>query len=178
MVSNTDSRIWPYYFLTTLIAVVGSTALVLAGLTTLAIAWTLNFSVIGIVMGLAPSLRRRAGAWFVSRVSEAALPRYEWLGVRRFSRLFPVRRSPRVRLEGGRGGLGILDARSRAAEISHGLIFLVLALAAGICALIGELRVAAWTTVLNTILNGYPVLLQRYTRARLQRVRARGRATI
>ncbi len=176
--SSTDSRVWPYYFCTTLIAVLGSTALVLAGSTTLAIAWTLNFSVIGIVMGLAPSLRRHVGSRFVGGVSQAALGRYERLGIRRFSRLLPVRRSPRVRLEGGRRGLGLLDARSRAAEISHGLIFLVLACAAGVCALIGELRVAAWTTVLNAIFNGYPVLLQRYTRARVLRLRARGRSTI
>jgi hypothetical protein len=161
VVSNTDPRVWPYYFCTTLIAVLGSTALVLAGSTTLAIAWTLNFSVIGIVM------------WLVQSVTAAALPRYEWLGVRTFSRLIAVRRSPRVRLEGGRNGLGVLDARSRAAEMSHGLIFLVLACAAGICAVIGELRVAAWTTLLNTIFNGYPVLLQRYTRARLLRLRTR-----
>jgi len=175
VLSNTDARIWPYYFFTTLVAVVGSTVLVLAGLTTLAIAWTLNFSVIGIVMGLAPSLRRRMDSWFVKSVSHVALPRYEWLGVRRFSRLLPVRRSPRVRLEGGRDGLRLLDARSRAAEMSHGLIFVMLACAAAVCALIGELRVAVWTTVLNTIFNGYPVLLQRYTRARLSRLRARSR---
>jgi hypothetical protein len=202
VLSNTDSRIWPYYFATTLIAVLGSTAAVLAGLTTLAVAWTLNFSVIGVVMSLAPSLRRRTDAWlgvdvaqgfkpdvaqaFEPDVAQAfrpaegislpALHRYEWLGVRRFSRLLPVRRSPRVRLDGGRRGLGALEARSRAAELSHALIFLALSVAAGICAVAGQLRVAAWTMALNVMFNGYPVLLQRYTRARLVRLRLRRHA--
>ena len=64
--------------------------------------------------------------------------------------------------------LARLDQRMRDAEASHAILFaatLGVAIHAGAR---GWLGAAAWTTLFDVLLNGYPVMLQRYNRALLR----------
>jgi hypothetical protein len=101
---------------------------------------------------------------------------YERLGVRSFKRL--LRRgpatwfNPRLRLPAERDAVSIarLDAAMRTAEASHAVLF-VAVLPVVVHALVrGWWAAAAWTLGFDVLLNGYPVMLQRYNRARLARI--------
>jgi hypothetical protein len=106
---------------------------------------------------------------------------YEQLGVRYFSRL--VRRgpltvlSPTLRFSGQVDALPRLEFETCKAEAGHMLAFLLVTLAAGYAALRGRWEAAGWLMLFNLPLNLYPVLLQRYNRARIEKIRGRmGRA--
>lgn len=60
-----------------------------------------------------------------------------------------------------------LDQRMRDAEASHGLLFVVTLVAAGAARARGWSRTARWMVAWDVVLNGYPVMLQRYNRGRL-----------
>lgn len=108
---------------------------------------------------------------------------YEWLGIRLFKRFVPdgdyvnrlVRRSdPGYRLVRDADSLVRFEARTRLAEKCH-VAGLWLALpCAAYALLLGWDGFALWLLLPNVPLHLYPVLLQRYTRARIQRVLARG----
>ncbi len=98
---------------------------------------------------------------------------YELLGVRIVKRM--LRRgpaawfNPRLHLPTTRDAesLARLDAAMRNAEASHALL-LVAVLPVVVHALLrGWWAAAAWTLLFDVALNGYPVMLQRYNRARL-----------
>lgn len=98
---------------------------------------------------------------------------YERLGVRVAKRL--LRRGPaalwnpglRLPRERSPEALAALDARMQVAEASHALAFLVtLALAASAAAR-GRWGTAGWALLFDGLVNGYPLLLQRYNRALL-----------
>ena len=102
---------------------------------------------------------------------------YEWVGIRRFkkamrSRLYR-RVNPGFHLAGGRGGLVALGKTMCAAEIAHALVFLVAAGFAAAMLSLGWFDAAAWILLFNVLFNGYPVMLQRYNRLRLQRLTAK-----
>lgn len=62
-----------------------------------------------------------------------------------------------------------LEQKMRDAEASH-FILLVLTLGVVVHAAVrGWWGVAAWTMLFDVLVNGYPVMLQRYNRARLRR---------
>ncbi len=63
------------------------------------------------------------------------------------------------------------------AEISHFGAFLFASLVSVFCLVVGWRSAAAWTLALNVALNGYPILLQRSNRWRLQAIRARSART-
>lgn len=102
---------------------------------------------------------------------------YEALGVRRFRRLVPngdlVQRAVRGRYPGyrylaGRDSLRGFLEESRASERGH-LVLLLMGLAtAGYALAIGWHAQAAWLTAGNVAFNLYPILLQRYHRARIR----------
>jgi hypothetical protein len=99
---------------------------------------------------------------------------YELLGVRVVKRM--LRRgpatwfNPALRLPPTRDAesLARLDAAMRTAEASHALLF-VAVLPVVVHALVrGWWAAAGWTLLFDVVLNGYPVMLQRYNRARLR----------
>ena len=99
---------------------------------------------------------------------------YERLGIRLFKRL--VRRgpltmfSPTLRFPKDKTvpALRTLDTEMRKAETGHVLIFVVMLLFVGYALLQGWLDAVAWLLLFNILINGYPIMLQRYNRIKLQ----------
>lgn len=99
---------------------------------------------------------------------------YECLGIRLFKKL--VRRGPlaifsptlRFPKEKTISALQGLENEMRKAETGHALIFVLMLLVVGYVALKGWLDAVAWTLLFNTLINGYPIMLQRYNRIKLQ----------
>jgi len=99
---------------------------------------------------------------------------YERLGVHLFKKL--VRRGPfsilsptlRFPKEKTVSALqGLLD-EMRKAETGHALVFVLMLLFAGYGLLHGWLDAVAWMLLFNILINGYPIMLQRYNRIKLQ----------
>ena len=63
--------------------------------------------------------------------------------------------------------LAHLDQRMRDAEASHGILFIALLGVVAHAAARGWWAAAGWTLLFDVLVNGYPVMLQRYNRARL-----------
>ncbi|MCZ7530200.1 MAG: hypothetical protein M5U31_07535 [Acidimicrobiia bacterium] len=125
----------------------------------------------------------------VSRVVQPRLPRsyhelrdferdgrlYELLGVRLVKRL--LRRGPlavfnpdlHLPAEHSSERLARLDQRMRDAEASHFILFVVTLGVAACAAARGWWTAAGLIVLFDVLLNGYPVVLQRYNRALLQK---------
>jgi hypothetical protein len=99
---------------------------------------------------------------------------YELVGVRLFKML--LRRgplavfNPDLHLPADRGPerLAHLDRRMRDAEASHTILLVVTLGVVAQAAARGWWTAAAWTSVFDVVMNGYPVMLQRYNRALLR----------
>ena len=99
---------------------------------------------------------------------------YERLGIRQFKRL--VRRgplaifSPTLRFPKDKTvpALRALDNEMRKAETGHVLIFVLMLVFVGYALLQGWLDAVAWLLLFNILINGYPIMLQRYNRIKLQ----------
>ena len=99
---------------------------------------------------------------------------YERLGVRLFKKI--VRRGPltvfsptlRFPTEKTAATLEHLAHEMRKAETSHAAIFLVILLPIGYALIRGWLDAAIWLLFFNILFNGYPVMLQRYNRIKLE----------
>ena len=99
---------------------------------------------------------------------------YERLGIRLFKRL--VRRgplamfSPTLRLPQDQTApaLRALDNEMRKAETGHVIIFVLLFGFVGYALLQGWLDAIVWLLVFNILINGYPIMLQRYNRIKLE----------
>ncbi len=76
-----------------------------------------------------------------------------------------VQRSRRKLLEG-------VELLTKGAEVVHGTAFLFAAAMALFCVSIGGVSAAVWISLFNLGLNGYPVMLQRSNRWRLQQLHA------
>lgn len=167
----------------------GSSVLVVAGTTAVAVA-TLAWS----WRRFGPASRRFAfvAVWMpmtwlgvVSRVLTPHLPQryhrlreselggarlYELLGVR-FAKAV-LRRGPLARFnphlhlpaEPTPERIGRLDQRMRDAEASHTILFVATLGAALVARARGHRSAARWMLVWNVVMNGYPVMLQRYNR--------------
>ena len=104
---------------------------------------------------------------------------YELLGVRAFRTL--LMRSPfgllnsTIQYAGSRSSLDVLDANMRGSEDAHLLIFLIVTVLCGCAAAIGWWDLSAWLMVFNIPINVYPMMLQRYNRARLAPILRRAR---
>jgi hypothetical protein len=110
---------------------------------------------------------------------------YEMLGVRAFRRLVPNgdwvnrirrRRDPHFRVVSHRRAAAAYVARTEEGERTHGVLLLAGLVSSVYARRIGWDGWCAFLTVGNVLVNLYPMLLQRYTRARLYRLLARGRA--
>ncbi len=64
-----------------------------------------------------------------------------------------------------------VELSTKGAEVCHGLTFILALAVAVICLALGQTSAAVWILVFNMALNGYPVMLQRSNRGRVQRVR-------
>jgi hypothetical protein len=102
---------------------------------------------------------------------------YEYLGIRWFKKLVrhgpltvfaPTLRSKRKITELPRAELITLQREMCKTETGHLAIGLVAALMAGYALLRGWWDAAGWLLLFNILINAYPVMLQRYNRARLQ----------
>jgi len=109
---------------------------------------------------------------------------YARLGVRWFKRWTPdgdhvvryIRRFvPDYRILPGRGSLADLDLRTRRSEQGHLLWLLVSAAPIAYAMISGWAVLASWLVLGNLVVNVYPIMLQRYTRARVRRGLVRGK---
>ena len=121
---------------------------------------------------------RLPSRWHVLAPFERSGRVYERLGVRVVKQL--LRRGPLAAFnpdlhlpsEMTPHRLAHLDQRMCDAEASHAILFALTLVVAGHAALRGRWAAAGWTLLFDVVLNGYPVLLQRYNRALLARRRA------
>jgi hypothetical protein len=65
-----------------------------------------------------------------------------------------------------------IEHSTEGAEICHWPTFVLALFIALLCLAVGRSSLAGWILVLNLILNGYPIMLQRSNRWRLHRLRA------
>jgi hypothetical protein len=99
---------------------------------------------------------------------------YEYLGIRFFKRL--VRRGPfsvfsptlRFPKEKTIPALKGLDGEMRKAEAGHVTIFLLMSGFIGYALFRGWFDAVGWLLLFNLLINGYPIMLQRYNRIKLQ----------
>ena len=99
---------------------------------------------------------------------------YERAGIRLFKQL--VRRGPLTMLsptlhfpkEKTVTALRALDNEMRKAETGHVIIFALMFVFIGYALLKGWLDAAAWLLLFSILINGYPIMLQRYNRIKLQ----------
>jgi hypothetical protein len=101
---------------------------------------------------------------------------YERLGIYLFKRI--VRRgllsvfSPTLRFPAKKTtpALRVLEDEMRKAETSHLVIFFIILLPIGYALFKGWFDAFAWLLLFNILFNGYPVMLQRYNRIKLQKL--------
>jgi len=60
------------------------------------------------------------------------------------------------------------DDHGNDSEAAHALVFVIVCAIAGGAVALGWLDTALWLTAFNVLFNGYPVMLQRYNRLRLE----------
>jgi hypothetical protein len=65
-----------------------------------------------------------------------------------------------------------IDSAAKGAEVCHGATFVLASSVALLLLAAGHFSEAAWVVGFNVLLNGYPVMLQRVNRWRVQQVRA------
>jgi len=120
--------------------------------------------------------------WFRVHPFERSGRFYEALGVRWFRQFVPDgdlvnrwrrRRDRDHRIIRGRAALEAFEARTRASEKGHLILLAMGILSAAHAWHIGWQGWAAYITIGNVLVNLFPILLQRYTRSRLQGVLAR-----
>lgn len=100
---------------------------------------------------------------------------YELVGVRLFKQL--LRRGPlavfnpdlHLPREPTPDGIAHLDQRMRDAEASHAILLVLTFAVVAHAAVRGWWAAAGWTSLFDLLVNGYPVMLQRYNRALLHR---------
>ncbi len=105
---------------------------------------------------------------------------YRWLGVGLVKRIVANRIWPMLngfdvppKLTNGQQSLDRTEIMMKGAEICHGATFILAFSVALFCLAVGRIPQAAWILVFNQLLNGYPVMLQRANRWRIQQLRAK-----
>ena len=119
------------------------------------------------------------GAWFRIRRFERSGRLYEAVGVRLFRRFAPDgdlanrwarRRDPGYRVIRGRKSALAFVERTETGERGHLVLLALGAVSAAFALRLGWTGWAVYLTAGNVVVNVYPILLQRYNRARLARV--------
>jgi hypothetical protein len=115
-----------------------------------------------------------APGYYRTRPFERAGQVYERLGIRLFKKLVrhgplalfsPTLRFPKERTV---SALQSLLGEMQKAETGHALIFVLVLLFVGYALFKGWLDAVAWMLLFNILINGYPIMLQRYNRIKLQ----------
>ncbi len=142
------------------LSMVGCTLCMAVGLLALALPvgyyWPRHWEISGHVY-------RRLGVWWFKRLT----PDGDFI-VRKVRRLVPD-----YRAIGGRGGLSAFELQTRRSEQGHLIMLLVTVPAVLYAAYNGWLVIAAWLLIGNLIINFYPIMVQRYNRARTHRILGR-----
>jgi hypothetical protein len=126
------------------------------------------------------------GSLHLPRVLEPVHPvepvLYRWLGVGVVKRLVATRTWPLLHgfepPQKARNRQELLyrtELSARGAEICHAATFALASVVLLIYLAVGNISAAAWILVFNIMLNGYPVMLQRSHRWRVQQLRAQTR---
>jgi len=145
------------------------------GFRSLIFAFLINWLVMSWVAVIGPIVHLSfAPGYYTIKPFEQTGQVYERLGIRPFKRL--VRRgplslfSPTLRFPKDKTvpALRGLETEMRKAETGHVLIFVVMLLFVGYALLQGWLDAVAWLLLFNILINGYPIMLQRYNRIKLQ----------
>ena len=110
------------------------------------------------------------GKYFHIRPIEKKI--YRFLGVKYYQRM--LRRvnifNPELHLKDGRSGLAKLEQTTRDTEQAHALICIIV-LGFTLYALFQQWWLTAfWYFLFNMLFNGYPVMVQRYNRDRINRI--------
>ncbi|MEX2281742.1 MAG: hypothetical protein WEE89_04555 [Gemmatimonadota bacterium] len=119
------------------------------------------------------------GSYYRLRRLERGGAIYRYLGIRFFKRLMTSklyrRINPDFRFRQWSDSPRDLLDRMQSAEGAHLTAFLLMLTCSCVGLAMGSVRAAFWLFVFNLIGNGYPVMLQRYNRGRLERITARTR---
>jgi len=105
---------------------------------------------------------------------------YELLGVRWYKDHMPIQENDRALRKKGIRPIFVLDSlesgleewekRTRGFEKMHGVSGIILAVLTNPLIISGHYEIATMNTLLNVIINFYPVLTQRYNRARIYNI--------
>jgi hypothetical protein len=139
-----------------------------------ALTWIPNYPLfIAAAGGVLRLPRRLAKVHFIEPVL------YRWAGVGLVKRIVTTRAwLLMVGLEAPEGQttrrnqMERIELLTKGAEVVHGAAFVFAASMALLCVAIGGVPAAVWIAAFNLGLNGYPVMLQRSNRWRLQQIRA------
>ena len=123
------------------------------------------------------------GALRLPRFLEAVQPMepifYRWLGVGLVKRVVATRiwplmwgLEPPPKPKSRQELLERTESTTKDAEVGHGVTFILVLFIALIFLAVGKFSEAVWVFAFNLLLNGYPVMLQRVNRWRVQQVRA------
>lgn len=107
---------------------------------------------------------------------------YRWVGVGLVKRIVATRMWPLLfgadppeKLKTNREALDRAELTMRGAEVCHGATFILMFPVALYYLAVGRIPEVFWILGFNLVLNGYPVMLQRANRWRIQQVRAKSR---
>ncbi len=147
------------------------------GFDSFAFAWVTHFVLMLWMSAASAVLRPRLdGPWYRVRSWEPQV--YRRLGVWHFMRLLRTvgweraTRGSRA-FDGTRSSLAGLDRDTRTSEFGHLVLAVVGAVLVMAAIALRAWPAVAWLSVLNVVLHGYPVLLQRAMRHRVDRIRQR-----
>ena len=103
---------------------------------------------------------------------------YRWLGVGLIKRVVETRMWPLLNFQEpppkpkNREELLVrIELSTKGAEVCHGATFILAFLVALLLLAVGQSPEAMWIVAFNVLLNGYPVMLQRVNRRRVQQIR-------
>lgn len=119
---------------------------------------------------------------FLVPVKPIELVLYRWVGVGLVKKIVATRMWPLLHgvdppegLKNNRESLDRAELAMRGAEVCHGATFILMFPVALYYLSVGRISEVYWILGFNLLLNGYPVMLQRANRWRIQQVRAKSR---
>lgn len=172
-----SAKVWGFRII--LVGVIVALAVATSGIATwaLVIVWPLNGLFLWLFM---------RGNLHLPQVLESVHPvepvLYTWLGVRLVKRIVETPLWPMVngfepppKAKSQQELLDRTEQTARGAEICHLATFAFATLSMAIYLAVGNISTAVWILVFNLLLNGYPVMLQRVHRWRIQQIRIESR---
>lgn len=148
---------------------------------TLLIAWLVNLFVTGVFAfaGFAfPTQRLLPASYYNVRYPERLKWVYHLLRVDLFrnallATIWRNRKQRKGFFNGRKDGIRNMEVQSMKAEFGHLIPFVILVILSVYFLTLGEVSLGVLTLFINLLGNGYPILLQRHHRLRIQRIRKR-----